>query len=163
MVVSPGLDAERYAVTASMSDGSTDRFEPLVVSAIETSLKLKVGWEERDVESFVLSATADTAARLKPNPAASGTTSDDTGVIAAKGVPLVALVQSLEGVLKRPVIDDTNLEQEYDWTLLFDAKNPETVIDEVRKELGLELKRATRRIRFLVVAPAPASTPRGAS
>lgn len=73
------------------------------------------------------------------------------GVLAASGSPLKNLVDGIAGLLGRPVVDETNLKGKYDWDVLFDAKNPESIVDAVKKDLGLELTRAKRQIEVLVV------------
>jgi uncharacterized protein (TIGR03435 family) len=147
----PSLEDPRYAISASMPDGDNDQFQPILIQAIEASLKLKVRRETREMEVFVLSAPDSNAVTLTPNAAAVGHASDDDGVLAASAVPLSALAKALEVLLKRPVVDETSLKGQYNWTLLFDEKNPESIIDEIRKELGLELKRASRQVEVLVV------------
>lgn len=89
--------------------------------------------------------------RLRANSSEMGHWSDDEGVLAASAAPLEALVEGIEGVLKQPVIDETKLKGKYDWDVLFDQKNPASIIDGMRKDLGLELTRAKRQIEMLVV------------
>jgi uncharacterized protein (TIGR03435 family) len=152
IVGSTQLEGPRYAISATMIDGDNEQFEPILMRSIEASFKLKVRKETREMDVFVLSVPNGTIAALPASTSKFGHSSDDAAVVAASGVPLRVLVDGLEGVLKQPVVDETDLKGRYDWTLVYDEKNPTSVIDEVRKELGLELKRAKRLTEVLVVS-----------
>jgi len=50
-------------------------------------------------------------------------------------------------------LDETHIRGTYDWTLLFDEKHPESIIEEIRKELGLELRLSRSQVEYLVAEP----------
>jgi uncharacterized protein (TIGR03435 family) len=151
-IVGPSVLSEnRYEITASLAEGSTDDLKQILAKAIETSLRLKVYRETRDLDVFVLTAPQQSQIKLRPNSATMGHWSDDVGVLAASAAPFQALVDGIEAVLKQPVVDDTGLKGKFDWDILFDAKTADSIIDAIRKDLGLELKRARREIEVLVV------------
>jgi uncharacterized protein (TIGR03435 family) len=54
-------------------------------------------------------------------------------------------------VLKQPVVDETNLKGTYDWDILFDARNPYSIVEAIQRDLGLELKRSKRKVEVLAV------------
>ena len=54
-------------------------------------------------------------------------------------------------MLKQPVVDETNLKGTYDWDILFDARNPNSIVEAIQRDLGLELKRSKRKVEVLVV------------
>lgn len=145
------LEDARYDISASMLDGNKNELESILVKAIEASFRLKVRREIREMEVFVLTAPEQTTVNLKPNPSEVSRSSVDAGVIAASAVPMGVLAEKIEGVFKQPVIDETKLQGNYDWNLVFDERKPSSIIDEVRKELGLQLKRTTRQIEVFVV------------
>ncbi len=147
----PLLVEARYDISATMLEGNTDDLKAILAKTIEASFKLRVRREMREMEVFVLTAPDQAAINLKPNPAVVGHASHADGVIAAAAVPIQTLVEQLEGVLKQPVTDETKLPGKYNWNVLFDAKRPDSIIDAIRQDLGLELKRARRRIEVMVV------------
>jgi uncharacterized protein (TIGR03435 family) len=147
----PALDENSYEISASLTTGNKNDLELLLALAIESSLKVKVRRETREMDAFVLSAPKQSEMKLRPNASEMGHWSDDEGVMAASAAPFRALLDGIEGVLKQPVFDETNLNGKYDWDIVFDGKNPESIIEAIHKDLGLELKRARRQIEVLVV------------
>jgi uncharacterized protein (TIGR03435 family) len=151
-IISPALLEEaRYDISATMLEGNTDDLKAVLAQTIEATFKLRVRREMREMEVFVLTAPEQATINLKPNPAAIGHSSEAAGVIAAAAVTIRALVEQLEGVLKQPVIDETKLPGKYNWNVLFDKQHPDSIIEAIRQELGLELKRAQRQIEVMVV------------
>ncbi len=63
------------------------------------------------------------------------------------------LARMLEGIIKKPVIDETGLTGRYDFQLSYDRTNPEDAIEAMRK-LGFKVEAARRPIEFLVVSKA---------
>ena len=66
---------------------------------------------------------------------------------------------SLEDILGKPVVDETQLTNRYDFQLLWDetgaeAAQPGRIAAAVREQLGLELTPANRPIEMLVVEAA---------
>ncbi len=59
----------------------------------------------------------------------------------------------MEPILGRPVLDETDLGGRYDWELQYDPDAPESVIQAVRDQLGLQLTPARRPVDFIVVEP----------
>ncbi len=147
----PLLDESRYEISSAMLEGNRSELEAILKTTIEATFKIKTKREMREMEVYVLFVPDQNALRLKENSSKIGHNSDDAGVLAACAVPLVVLADDIEDVLKLPVIDETGLKGNYDWTLLFDEKNPESIVNEVRKELGLELRRARRQVEVLVI------------
>lgn len=72
-------------------------------------------------------------------------------VMAAAAAELGQLVRAIEGVLRAPVIDETNLRGKFDWELLYDEDHPKSIIEAVRKEFGLELTLAKRSVEMIVI------------
>ena len=150
LIVGPSLLTEnRYDISASMTEGNKDALKSVLAQAIEASFKLRIHREMRELEVFVL--TAPPKNELRQSSSESAHWSSAEGVLAASGAPLKNLVDGIAGLLGRPVVDETDLKGKYDWDILFDAKNPESIVDAIRKDVGLELKRAKRQIEALVV------------
>lgn len=147
----PALEANHYVITASITDGTLDDIKQVLGKALETSFRVKVHRETREVDAFVLTAPQKHEIRLRRSTSEIGHWSDDQGVMAAAAAPFRALVDGIEAVLKRPVFDETGLEGKFDWDLLFDANNPDSIAEAIRKDLGLELKPASKPIELLIV------------
>ena len=54
-------------------------------------------------------------------------------------------------MLKTPVLDETGLTEKYDFELELPTKGPDSVLEAVREQLGLELIPTTRLIKILVI------------
>lgn len=148
------LQPLRYDITATVKDGKISAVNQFVVHSLETMLGIKVQRVTREVEVYVLTAPGPLTGALKPSlaPASSGSRIGSArGVLTAMKAEIKFLANGIEEVLKLPVIDETNLQGKYDWDTLYDAENPNSIIEAVRKELGLELKRSRRAIEILVV------------
>ena len=156
----PLLDEARYEISSAMPEGERTEYDSILKTTIEATFKIRTKRATQEMEVYVLSVPDQNALRLKPNSSKIGHNSDDAGVLAASAVPLVVLADDIEDVLKLPVIDETGLKGNYDWTLLFDEKNPESIVDELRKELGLELRRARKQVEVLVITTEGSETKR---
>jgi uncharacterized protein (TIGR03435 family) len=64
------------------------------------------------------------------------------------------LCYSLEHTLGRPVLDATNNGEKFDINLTWDAKSPETIIEAVSSQLGLEVVESWRDIEITVIEKA---------
>lgn len=147
------LTENRYDITASMTEGDKAALKSIIEKAIESTFKLKVHRETQDTEVLVLTTPDETKIKLRPNSSRSEHWSSDEGVFAASAAPIKRLVDAITGLLGQPVVDETNLKGKYDWDVLFDAKNHDSITDAVRRDLGLELSRARRPVEVFVVEP----------
>ena len=137
-----------------MKDGKIPAVKQLVLQSLETALGIKVQRVTREVEVYVLTAPGQLTGNLKPSQVPASETSrtgSARGVLTGKKAEIKALANSIEAVLKMHVIDETNLPGKYEWDMLYDAQDPTSIIEAVRKELGLELKRTRRAIEMLTV------------
>jgi uncharacterized protein (TIGR03435 family) len=151
-VIAPtALGEEKYDVNASAPKSRAEEFYRLLAQLVETNLKLKVRREVRTIEVFALVPIAGQAPTIKPKISDVRHYGSDDGVLTGSAQGISVLTRQLERLLKRPVVDETQLRETYQWVLLFDESNPESVLDSIRKELGLELKRTPRPIEAIVV------------
>jgi len=151
MFIPADLQEQRFDVTAIVQNDKATRFKPLVVSALENALGIKIQRVTREIDVYVLTAPKELAGGLRPTKAESSRFSGGPGVMAAAATEINRLVDSIEGVLKIPVIDETKLQGKFDWDLVFDGKNPQSIIEAVRKEFGLELTLAKRPVEIVLV------------
>jgi uncharacterized protein (TIGR03435 family) len=75
--------------------------------------------------------------------------------ISAENTSMANFRRALEQGLKRPVIDETNLEGTYDLEVQGSARTTEEFLGMLRDELGLVLKHERRNIEMLVIRPLP--------
>jgi uncharacterized protein (TIGR03435 family) len=69
----------------------------------------------------------------------------------AEGMPMPVICRSLETILRRPVINETNLDGLYDVELTSTAQTVDDFIQALRDEAGLVVTFATRNVAHLVV------------
>jgi uncharacterized protein (TIGR03435 family) len=151
-IVGPSFLWDRfYEISASMTEGNKAALNPIIGRAIEAVCRIKTHRETREMEVYVLSAPTQNEIKLRPNTSPVGHSSNDEGVLAASAVSIAFLTSGLEGALKEPVIDETGLKEKYDWDIIFDAKNPQSIAKAIHDELGLELKSLKRAIEILYV------------
>src|SRR5262249_35468875 len=147
----------RIVVDSPLPDGKFDVFikapgkgfrASLLADAVEATFNLTSQKTTRDIDVYVLSVASggkrfQTTATPK-NRSTSWRTGND-GAIKAVNINMSRLAHTLETVLAKPVIDETNLTDGYDIKLKWkqkDVKKPEPaeVIEPVGEQLGLELK-----------------------
>jgi uncharacterized protein (TIGR03435 family) len=89
-------------------------------------------------------------------PLAASTSAESTfmsmrGKSVAKRQPMSQLVDWLANQLRAPVVDETGLGAKYDWELPYQSGQLNVALDALRDRLGLEVVKARRPIRVLVV------------
>lgn len=131
--------------------------------ALETAFGLRVRRETREVEAMVLVAPRGRTPALREVADTKTVGMTHRGGLEMVNGSLGNLASSLEYELKRPVVDETGIEGNYDFELSWDPESPESVFRAVREQLGLELRPAKRPIEFLVVEVAkPPAKPNAA-
>ena len=154
LIIGPSmLNENRYDITATMTEGDKTALKSIIEKAIESSFKLKVHRETQDAEVLVLTVPDESKIKLRTKSLGTEHWSSDEGVFAASAAPIKRLVDGITGLLSQPVVDETNLKGKYDWDIVFDAKNYESIIDALRRDVGLELKRGKRKVEVVVVEP----------
>jgi uncharacterized protein (TIGR03435 family) len=141
---------KRYDLSVTLKDDKTEAYKPLAAQAIETALGLKVKRTTREAEVYVLTTPPQLTGSLKPTRSKTFHASSAEGVLAAVAADFRLLVASLEEVLKLPVIDETKLQGKFDWDLVYDGQNPQSIVEAVRKEFGLELTLAKRSVEIIL-------------
>ena len=75
----------------------------------------------------------------------------DEGQVTSKGTNLKYFANVMEAALNRPILDETGAGGLFDLALYWDAKNPDSAIQAIREQLGLELVPQRRTIEVMVV------------
>ena len=147
------LQSLRYDVNATVKDSKVPAVKQLVLQSLETAVGIKVQRVMREVEVYVLTAPGQLTNNLRPSqvPASEmSRTGSGKGAFTGKNAEIKALASSIEQVIKMHVLDETKLQGRYDWDMLYDAQNLDSIFAAVQ-ELGLELKRTKRTIEMLSV------------
>ena len=134
-----------------LPEEQAEEFKSVFQKSLETVLGFSTSRETIEADVSVLTAPNGVTAGLHPAMTESFHLSTAPGIMAATYNEIESLRRNLEDVLERPVFDETGLTGRYDWDLEYDAEQPESVIDAVREQLGLEMKAEQREVDFLVI------------
>ena len=149
-VVAPSwMGQARYTINAVGTSETPGSFRPMLQQELATRLQLAVHRETRRFDVFVLTAT--NAPRLQR---VDGTNVrvwvHDSGM-ELEEAGLKNLAAALQGVLGKPVIDETGLEGNYELDLAWATDRVGSVTAALRDRYGLQLTPATRDMEALVV------------
>lgn len=161
----PGwLDSDTFDITAITADHaavSRDQYRVLVRTLLAERFQLKVHWETRQGDVYVLVVAKNgpllkVGAAPSSEPALNTNKSAHLGRIVATNAPVFYLSSSLSNQLHHPVIDRTGLDGRYDWTLVWDpdpsADSTEpSLVTAVHEQLGLKLNPEKGPVQMLVI------------
>ena len=125
--------------------------------AVENAFGLTARRETREMDVFVLTAGTQREEHLSPTRSTGGSSSSSGGgSLNGVNLGIEAIAASLEDLLGKPVVDETQLTNRYDFQLLWDETRAEDaksgrIAAAVREQLGLDLTPAKRPIEVLVV------------
>jgi uncharacterized protein (TIGR03435 family) len=150
---------QAYEIIAKVPFEQRDLLRPLLQQALSAAFGLKVRRETREMNVLVLTTPKNGKTLLRQ----AVNTSDDTiladeGLIASRSTPLRFFCSVLEENLEKIVLDETRLDGSYDISLYWDSKNPKSVIEAAKTQLGLELREGKRPVEILVyetISPSP--------
>lgn len=169
-VIKIAFDAadKHTVVTAQLPDGGFDvvamspaksspswAWRPPLQQMVVNVWGLQVQPEQREMEVYELATTSAAKKRLVPGEpkAKFSQQSSDSGVLAGRNTSMATLVRNLQGAMGAPVLDATGLSGTYDYNLYYDEGNPQTLIKSLESELGLQLRKVSRMVDVLVIAP----------
>lgn len=146
-----GFDSESsFEVTARVPREQREELRPLLQQAIKAAVGIGVRRETREMDVLVLAVSDSVQSKLRPgNSREERPLMSDAGQISGTATSIGTFRVSLENTLGRIVLDETRLEGLYDLALYWDPKRPDSVIAEIRDQLGLELRPAKRPIEVL--------------
>jgi uncharacterized protein (TIGR03435 family) len=127
--------------------------------ALEATFGVTARLGTNELDSFVLKTGQLTEHLAKTVSTGGSLMSAGGGSLSCASQSMSSLAWSLEAILKKPVIDETNLTNRYDFQLLWNEnESGETDPKELRRalheQLGLELEPARRAVDVLVVTVA---------
>jgi len=150
----PIEDAALYDLSFSVPVASRADFPSLAREAVKAAFHIQVSSETRETDVWILTRTDEKPAALAQPVSAGGSMSRaGPGSLKLTNCAMPALVQALESVAGRPVLDDTGIAGRFDFSLTYDALDPNGAIAALRK-LGFKVEPARRPIEFLVVTKA---------
>jgi len=143
---------EQFDVTVIAPRRARDSVRNHLRYALQAAFGLEVEKVTRQTDVYVLKHMGRPAPDLDRAAADSGGfMSTGAGRINMAGVQLDALVMALEGVLDRPVVDETELDGRFDVLLEWDAGRTASLKKALRDRLGLRLVKAARPVQYTVV------------
>jgi uncharacterized protein (TIGR03435 family) len=136
-LAAPGLDETRRLA--------------LLRRTLEDTFQLKVHKESRESDVYVLRIVPGMQPKLRPATLGASSQWGKLGDITAISMPLADITADAARVLGKTVMDETGLAGRFDFELKWDAANPQSMVDAVRTQLGLELVPSRRPLEYLVV------------
>jgi uncharacterized protein (TIGR03435 family) len=159
MILNTALPEGEYDVLANLPSESR--------LGMQLALRDKFGlvgrWEKRDVEVLRLKLARSTAPGLRRSVHNRSPTASYYGYIAGVGKPISSLVEALEEVMDRPILNETGLWHHYDFVLEWNGHglrhpDPEDFNQVLLDQLGLELVPGWEPLPMLVVNAEKIST-----
>ena len=133
----PGLTPERQAEQLQ--------------NALALTFQLKAHKTNREMDVYVLKRIASVDPKLTPGTSTGESRWGDTGDMKLVSQTVRALASVVERTLKLPAYDETGLGGRFDMELKWDATEPESLVEAVRSQLGLDLVKTRRPLEYLVV------------
>jgi uncharacterized protein (TIGR03435 family) len=139
-------------VVRSAAPLSDDETTSLLRIAIEKNFGIVGRRETKKLPVLCLKWTDAARERLTPTVSTGGAgMTAKAGEVSVVNAPVEQVCYSMEHTLNRPVLDETNNLKKFDFTLKWDAKSPESIIEAVRSQLGLEVEEAEREIEVVII------------
>jgi len=143
------LSETRYSINAVVGIEKSEAFRPLLQEELNKRLGLETHVEIRPFEVFVLKA-ADTP-HLDRASGGGPSTWISSHDVRMQGVTIEGVASALQGVLGRPVIDETGLTGSYDLQFGWGEDRVTSVTATLRERFGLQLSADTRNMEALIV------------
>ena len=153
LITNAALPEGKFDVLINVPQAASERIPELLGDTLKTTFGLRGRKETRDVEVYELTVKES---KLEETVSTGGSSaSSGPGRMSAVSTSIGGLARSLEGQLKKPVLDETGLTNRYDLQLKWKQEGrevmPEVLIEAVRSQLGLELTPAKRPVEVVVL------------
>jgi uncharacterized protein (TIGR03435 family) len=145
----PWLNDTRYSLNAVVGIDESDAFRPLLQQELNRRLGLETHVEVRPFEVFVLTAT-DTS-RLERAPDSGPSTWISKHDVRMRNGSMGGLASALQGILGRPVIDETGIAGSYNIEFGWGEDRVASVTAALRDRFGLRLTPDSRDMDALIV------------
>jgi len=145
------ITSERYDVSLAAPELDQARRLALLRRTLEDTFQLKVRKESRETDVYVLQRNPGMESKLRPSTSGGSSRWGKIGDISAVSVPVGNLTGVAGQVLGKTVVDETGLAGRFDFELKWEATDPQSFVEAVRRQLGLQLTLSRRRLDYLVV------------
>lgn len=141
----------RYDLSIITPQHEEDLRWPLLKRTLEAAFHMKLHTEDTDTPVYVLRKLEGQQPALKLAVPSGSSGNWSNGRLKAAGAPIGRLAGVVQSVLGKEVVDETGLTENYDYELTWDVKQPASITDAIRNELGLELIPQNRKRKHLIV------------
>ncbi len=149
-------DVKQYDFSVSVPGASREAFDSIVKSVIDAAFGVLTRREEREVDALVLTAPHGKPAVLIGGKEIGGSAwTAISGKLSMTNVRTTDVALAVESLVRRPVVDETDLTGAYDVELSFDPTDPAALLKILRKG-GFGVDTGRRRLEFVVVTRAKA-------
>jgi uncharacterized protein (TIGR03435 family) len=145
----PWLAQQRYSLRAVLTREQPEAFRPLLKRELDTRLHLETHVERRPFDVLVLSATD--RPQLSQSTTSDSSTWLSDGRARLRGTDMRAVASAIQGVVGKPVFDETGITGWYDLDFEWDGDRVAAMTGLLRAKYGLRLSAARREMDALVV------------
>jgi len=114
--------------------------------------EIDVRREQKEMEVYELVTTSAAKKRLVKAKPGDRKESTAEGVLVGRNSSIAILAKILQDLTAVPVVNLTNLNEGFDYNLYYNAKEPETIIASLEKEMGLKLLKVKRPVELLLIS-----------
>lgn len=154
VVWNPESAEAHFDVVVRPEDGSPETAQRMLRSLIAERLGLEVKRAQTKRMSMVL-APAQSGVLLEPSSSRAGTLELGEGRLRAVGASIAQLVELLGRDSRIPIVDETGLQDRYDYLLEWDTTKGAYAFIQSLGDIGLALSPGMRVVESLVVEEAP--------
>lgn len=149
-VIGPGwLDYSRYTITATVPTAGAGSMRALLRQELEARLRLRTRSEVRPFDVLVLTATDPSRLQRADRRMSRVWIQDSDARI--EDATMDAVANALQGILGKPVVNETGLTDSYDLEFGWGKDRLESVTGTLQRRFGLQLTPARRDLEALVV------------
>jgi uncharacterized protein (TIGR03435 family) len=143
------IPEQAYEVTVRIPDERKDLLRPLLQQAMAAAFGLRTWREKRDTDVLILRIPSGQQVLLRASGKTNSDWRTDDGQITGSALTIENFRMSLEDGLQKVVFDETGLAGAYGISFYWNPREETSVFQEIRKQLGLELKKERRPIEVL--------------
>jgi uncharacterized protein (TIGR03435 family) len=143
------INQVRYSIHASVPPDASESFRGLLREELESRLNLKTHTEPRPYDAFVL--TAGGSPRLERGTGGGPSTWIQETDIQMQDGSMKDLASALQGILGKPVVNETGIEGTYNMQFEWTEDRPASVTAVLEQRFGLRLAPARRDFDTLII------------
>ena len=144
------LSDSSYDVVINMPHGKEGLMKIFFQHALESTFDLDITKDLQEIPAYMISKSQEIPISMQKSDI-SGGMSNKPGKVSVSGQPISVLCNYLESYLHKPIIDKTQLEGNYDFELTWNAENPMSIIESIRKQLGLEVTEGMKLVEMTIL------------